>query len=70
MTQAHRSIVFAAFLLAGSPVVGQKAQRIPSIFGDLSPEQMNAINESRRLASGELIGTIARIRDAEYCCFA
>jgi hypothetical protein len=56
MTQAHRSIVFAAFLLAGIPVVGQEAQRIPSIFGDLSPEQMNAINESRRLASGELIG--------------
>jgi|GEM_PF-3175382 len=54
MTQAHRSIVLAAVLLAGIPLLGQEAQRIPSIFGDLSPEQLKAIHESRRLAQEQL----------------
>jgi hypothetical protein len=44
------SINFAAVLLAGIPSAGQKVQSISSIFDNLRPEQINAINESRRLA--------------------
>jgi hypothetical protein len=47
-------MVFAAILLAGLPGFCQAPQRIPNIFDKFTPEQLNAINESRRLAQEEL----------------
>jgi hypothetical protein len=54
MLRASRSKVVAAILLAGMPAFCQDPQRIPGIVGTFSPEQLNAINESRRLAREEL----------------
>jgi hypothetical protein len=54
MDRVPRSMVFAAILFAGIPLVCQDPQKIPSIFGKFTAEQLNAINESRRLAQEEL----------------
>ncbi len=59
MIRTPRSTVFSAILLAinllaGSSSVCQDTQQIPSLFGKFTAEQLNAINESRRLAQNEL----------------
>ncbi len=47
-------MVLAAILLSSLPAPCQVPQRIPNIFDKFTPEQLNAINESRRLAQEEL----------------
>jgi hypothetical protein len=54
MRRALCSTVFAAILVVGISALCQGPQRISSIFGNFTPEQLNAINESRRLAQEEL----------------